>query len=125
MIGESLTEPVTVRPLVLYVDDERANRVVFEQSLGGDFRIQVVADEHGYEGWYEFAKERDRLYALIRDTRTQGVCDELAPAVLDRLGPHGLRAATLGSSGSLTAASSDHNRTGQNRKEKDCKTVVN
>ncbi len=31
-------------PLVLYVDDERANRIVFEQSLGTEFRIQSVAD---------------------------------------------------------------------------------
>ena len=28
-----------VRPLVLYVDDERANRVVFEAALGSEFRI--------------------------------------------------------------------------------------
>lgn len=35
--------------------------------------IQVVADEHGYEGWNEFPKERDRLYSLIKGTRTQGV----------------------------------------------------
>src|SRR5262245_56483654 len=31
-------------PLVLYVDDERANRVVFEQSLASEFEIQTVAD---------------------------------------------------------------------------------
>jgi signal transduction histidine kinase len=31
-------------PLVLYVDDERANRVVFEQSLGAELPIRVVAD---------------------------------------------------------------------------------
>jgi len=29
-------------PLVLYVDDERANRIVFEESLKSDFRIKVV-----------------------------------------------------------------------------------
>ncbi len=39
-----MSAPPPPRPLVLYVDDERANRVVFEQSLGGDFRIKAVAD---------------------------------------------------------------------------------
>ncbi|HTL37645.1 MAG TPA: ATP-binding protein [Kofleriaceae bacterium] len=32
------------RPLVLYVDDERPNRIVFEQSLKSEFRIKTVAD---------------------------------------------------------------------------------
>jgi signal transduction histidine kinase len=31
-------------PVVLYVDDERANRVVFEQSLKSEFSIKTVAD---------------------------------------------------------------------------------
>lgn len=31
-------------PLVLYVDDERANRIVFEQSLKSEFRIKSVPD---------------------------------------------------------------------------------
>jgi signal transduction histidine kinase len=31
-------------PLVLYVDDERPNRIVFEQSLVGEFRIRTAAD---------------------------------------------------------------------------------
>lgn len=31
-------------PLVLYVDDERPNRIVFEQSLKTEFRIKTVAD---------------------------------------------------------------------------------
>jgi signal transduction histidine kinase len=31
-------------PLVLYVDDERGNRVVFEHSLATDFHIKVAAD---------------------------------------------------------------------------------
>jgi alkaline phosphatase D len=35
--------------------------------------IQVVPDEHGFEGWYEFPKERQRLYDLIKSTRTPGV----------------------------------------------------
>jgi len=31
-------------PLVLYADDERSNRIVFEQSLRGDFDVITVAD---------------------------------------------------------------------------------
>jgi alkaline phosphatase D len=35
--------------------------------------IQVIADEHPYEKWANFPKERDKLYALIRDTKANGV----------------------------------------------------
>ncbi len=35
---------VPTTPLILYVDDERANRIVFEASLQGDFAIKSVAD---------------------------------------------------------------------------------
>lgn len=35
--------------------------------------IQVVPDEHGFEGWFEFPKERQRLYDLIKNTRSPGV----------------------------------------------------
>jgi two-component system response regulator PhcR len=38
-----MTEPQDA-PLVLYVDDERANRVVFEQSLVGQFNVRCCAD---------------------------------------------------------------------------------
>src|SRR5882672_5263355 len=31
-------------PLIVYVDDERPNRVVFEQSLGSEFNVRCVAD---------------------------------------------------------------------------------
>src|SRR5262245_16574510 len=31
-------------PLVLYVDDERPNRIVFERSFGAKFRVKAVAD---------------------------------------------------------------------------------
>ncbi len=36
--------PARTEPLVLYVDDERGNRVVFEQSLAADFNIKTAAD---------------------------------------------------------------------------------
>ena len=35
--------------------------------------IQVVADGHGWERWGNFPHEREKLYALIRLTRAQGV----------------------------------------------------
>ena len=34
------------KPLVLYVDDERGNRVVFETSMKGEFNLKVAADAH-------------------------------------------------------------------------------
>lgn len=37
-------EPQDGRPLILYVDDEKANRVVFQQSLIGDFNIVTAVD---------------------------------------------------------------------------------
>jgi signal transduction histidine kinase len=33
-------------PLILYVDDERPNRIVFEQSLGSEFHIRTATDAH-------------------------------------------------------------------------------
>jgi signal transduction histidine kinase len=38
----SESQTATAAPLVVYVDDERPNRVVFEQSLKADFRIKTV-----------------------------------------------------------------------------------
>jgi alkaline phosphatase D len=35
--------------------------------------IQVISDEHIFEKWGNFPKERERLYALIRDTKASGV----------------------------------------------------
>ena len=35
--------------------------------------IQVIADEHGYEGWYEYPHERDRLFKLIDQLQVPGV----------------------------------------------------
>src|SRR5512144_581895 len=37
-----MTERAT--PLVLYVDDDRGNRVVFEQSLAAEFTVKTVPD---------------------------------------------------------------------------------
>lgn len=41
--ARSMTEvPNATAPLILYVDDERANRIVFEQSLKSDYRIKTL-----------------------------------------------------------------------------------
>lgn len=42
MTALSESQTATAAPLVVYVDDERPNRVVFEQSLKADFRIKTV-----------------------------------------------------------------------------------
>lgn len=39
-----MTTPSDARPLVLYVDDEPANRIVFERSLNDDFRVRTAPD---------------------------------------------------------------------------------
>jgi two-component system, sensor histidine kinase and response regulator len=51
--------------LVLYVDDERANRVVFEQSLASEFVIHTVADG---EAALKILAERD-VAVLVTDMR--------------------------------------------------------
>src|SRR5262245_28140743 len=43
IFAQSMADALT-SPLVLYVDDEHANRVVFEQSLKSEFRIKTVED---------------------------------------------------------------------------------
>jgi alkaline phosphatase D len=35
--------------------------------------IQVVAEDHGWEKWMNLPHERERLYKLLRDTKTAGV----------------------------------------------------
>ena len=59
-------------PLVLYVDDERANRIVFEQSLRSDFRIQSVADGPAALA----VLEREDVAVLVTDMRMPGMSGE-------------------------------------------------
>jgi two-component system, sensor histidine kinase and response regulator len=60
--------------LILYVDDERANRIVFEQSFGKKFRIKTVA---GGEEALKLAAE-ETVAVLITDMRMPGMSgDEL------------------------------------------------
>lgn len=35
--------------------------------------VQVIPEDHGWEKWMNFPKERDKLYKLIRDTKADGV----------------------------------------------------
>lgn len=69
------------RPLVLYVDDERANRVVLEHSLKSEFNI-VVCD--GGEKALAIFDERD-VAVLVTDMRMPGMeGDQLLRIVKDR-----------------------------------------
>jgi alkaline phosphatase D len=47
-------------------------------NLPGELRllvssIQAVAEDHGFEKWMNFPRERERLFALLRDTKAAGV----------------------------------------------------
>jgi len=61
-----------MQPRVLYVDDERTNRVVFEQSLGTDFDVMSVGD-----GNAALAVMAERPIAvLVTDMRMPGMTGE-------------------------------------------------
>lgn len=59
-------------PLVLYVDDERGNRVVFEQSLGAELPVRVVAT--GDDALAVLATEE--VAVVITDMRMPGMTGE-------------------------------------------------
>jgi signal transduction histidine kinase len=69
------------RPLILYVDDERPNRIVFEQSLAQDFRIRTAAD--GKTALEILAETQ--VAVLVTDMRMPGMTgDELLRIAKDR-----------------------------------------
>lgn len=69
------------RPLVLYVDDERANRIVLEHSLKSDFNIQVV--DSGDKAIALF--EQREIAVLVTDMRMPGMeGDQLLRIVKER-----------------------------------------
>jgi len=69
------------RPLVLYVDDERANRIVLEHSLKSDFNIVVV--DSGEKAIAIF--EEREVAVLVTDMRMPGMeGDQLLRIVKDR-----------------------------------------
>jgi two-component system response regulator PhcR len=59
-------------PLVLYVDDERPNRIVFEQSLGSDFRIKSVSDGNAALA----ILDAEDVAVLVTDMRMPGMSGE-------------------------------------------------
>lgn len=72
--------------------------------------IQVVSDQHGWEGWGQFPRERDRLLALIRDTQAGGVVilsGDRHFAELSELQPDGLYPLFDLTSSSLNASMPD------------------
>ena len=70
--------PEVTGPLVLYVDDERPNRVVFEKSFAGKFRIKTARD--GAEALAVLASEP--VAVLLTDQRMPGMSgDELLRVV--------------------------------------------
>ena len=60
-----MAEPEVTRPIIVYVDDERGNRVVFEQSLASEFTIETFA-----EGAQALARlEQGNVGVLVTDMR--------------------------------------------------------
>src|SRR5688500_2751146 len=69
------------RPLVLYVDDERANRIVLEHSLKSDFNLVVV--DSGEKAIAIF--EAREVAVLVTDMRMPGMeGDQLLRIVKER-----------------------------------------
>ncbi len=69
------------RPLVLYVDDERANRIVLEHSLKSDFNIAVL--DSGEKAIAAF--EQREVAVLVTDMRMPGMeGDQLLRIVKER-----------------------------------------
>jgi signal transduction histidine kinase len=55
--------------LILYVDDERQNRVVFQHSLPADFRVQVAESAEAALA----ILEKEEVAVLVTDMRMQGM----------------------------------------------------
>src|SRR3954464_605699 len=75
------TTPSRTGPLVLYVDDERGNRVVFEQSLNADFNL--ITAQHAAEA-LEILETHD-VAVIVSDMRMPSMTgDELLRIVKER-----------------------------------------
>lgn len=66
-----MTEPATPAPLILYVDDERANRIVFEQSLP-DMNVITATDG---DSALKLLDTRE-IAVLVTDMRMPGMSGE-------------------------------------------------
>lgn len=77
----SSPSPSPSTPLILYVDDERANRIVFEQSLNTEFTIITASDG---ESALELVDTRD-VAVVVTDMRMPGMeGDELLRLIKER-----------------------------------------
>lgn len=77
----SASAPSRTGPLVLYVDDERGNRVVFEQSLNADFNL--ITAQHAAEA-LEILETHD-VAVIVSDMRMPSMTgDELLRIVKER-----------------------------------------
>lgn len=78
-----MSAPATTRsgPLILYVDDERGNRVVFEQSLNTEFNLLVAADANEALELLE----HNEVAVIVSDMRMPSMSgDELLRIVKER-----------------------------------------
>jgi signal transduction histidine kinase len=74
-------------PLVMYVDDEPANRVVFQHNFGGRFRVEVVGS--GAEALARIAEETPAV--VISDQRMPGMAGTELLARVRELSPDTVR----------------------------------
>jgi signal transduction histidine kinase len=73
--------PPSPQPLIVYVDDERPNRIVFEQAFGRQFNLKAVGDG---QAALELLAAND-VAIVVTDMRMPGMSgDELLRIVKDR-----------------------------------------
>ena len=82
-----MPEPVRTGPLIVYVDDEKANRVVFEQSLTSEFNIVTCADAASA---LEVLGQRD-VAVLVTDVRMPTMDGEELLRIAKERSPQTLR----------------------------------
>jgi signal transduction histidine kinase len=81
MTTPTQTPPPGTPPLIVYVDDERPNRIVFEQAFGRQFHLKAVADGNAA---LEILASQD-VAVVVTDMRMPGMSgDELLRIVKDR-----------------------------------------
>src|SRR5262249_43671422 len=80
-------------PLVLYVDDERGNRVVFEQSLGTDFRLTTAPDAAAAL----VLMEQQEVAVLVTDMRMPTMNGEELLRIVKERWPQTIRRVAAGS----------------------------
>jgi two-component system, response regulator PhcR len=76
------------RPYVLYVDDEKANRVVFEQSLVSDFRILTASDGPTA---LQLLDQHEEIAVVVTDMRMPHMNGEDLLRVVKERWPHIIR----------------------------------